>query len=656
MILKIAKSGQNETIAFAASELKRVLSKMDPDAEFMLLSYRKYDPEINNVIWVTDAAEFPMPEVTNPALDDAVSINVHHGVGYITGCNKRSVLIAVYRFLRELGCAFIRPGKDGEVIPKRSLSDINVDVFEAASYRHRSVCIEGAIRQEHVLDMIDWLPKVGMNAYFNQFHNQYFFYERWYGHRNNPTLPINGTCTEKDGEGILLESIAQIKKRDMLYHGAGHGWTASPFGLTGITKDEDIPEDKRQFLALIDGKRTVFNKSMGNTNLCYSDEYVRNTIAEAVADYCAEMPEMDYVHFWLADYGNNHCECENCQKHIPSDFYVMMLNRIDEILTERGIDTKIVFLVYVDLLWAPEEFTLQHPDRFVMMFAPISRTYSTSLAKAKRFDPEKLKPYVRNQLFISPNVGWNIARLHQWQEKFQGVDGFDYDYHFMWDHHKDPGYYKMAEVLFDDMKNLDQIGLNGMVSCQNQRTFFPTGLGMNAMATALWNKTSEFEETAEKYFFDAFGPDGKLLKEHMALLSELFDPSYLRGEKTVVSKEAKEKFDRVPLVIDGFAEIIKRNTSSEQSVRLEAAQLKSWQYLTDHAELCKLLAKTFSYYAAGDFDRGEMMKHTAEAFAQLNERKLQEVFDVCYFIVTINRITKDLVAAANNQKNDVQFE
>lgn len=85
----------------------------------------------------------------------------------------------------------------------------------------------------------------------------------------------------------------------------------------------------------------------------------------------------------------------------------------------------------------------------------------------------------------------------------------------------------MAEILFDDMKSLDKIGLNGMVSCQNQRTFLPTGLGMNAIAAALWDKTAQFEDVAAKYFLDAFGEDGAKVKEYIARLSELSDRSYI---------------------------------------------------------------------------------------------------------------------------------
>jgi hypothetical protein len=226
----------------------------------------------------------------------------------------------------------------------------------------------------------------------------------------------------------------------------------------------------------------------------------------------------------------------------------------------------------------------------------------------------------------------------------------------MWDHHKDLGYYKMAEILFDDMKNLDKIGLNGMISCQNQRVFFPTGLGMNAMAAALWNKNADFEVVAKKYFTDAFGSDGELVKNYMSKLSELFDPPYLRGEKTVVSSKSKAKFDIIPSVVDEFSDVIGRNVSGEGCTRLEYPQVLLWKNLIHHGEICKLSAKTFSYYAAGDFDRGESMKQTAKAYAQLHELELQEVFDVCYFIVTIDRITKDLLASANRQDKDVQFE
>ena len=101
-----------------------------------------------------------IPAVENAELDDAIAINIQNGNGYITGSNPRSVLIAVYRFLREVGCSFVRPGLDGDIIPKKNALEDSVCVAEAASYRHRCICIEGAPNYEHISDLIDWLPKM----------------------------------------------------------------------------------------------------------------------------------------------------------------------------------------------------------------------------------------------------------------------------------------------------------------------------------------------------------------------------------------------------------------------------------------------------------------------------------------------------------------
>ena len=83
--MKFCLLEDNEVVSFAAKELK------------------KYE-------------EF-LPEVEDKYSDDAIYINIENGKGVITGTNPRSVLIGVYRYLNELGCAFIRPGIDNEVIP-----------------------------------------------------------------------------------------------------------------------------------------------------------------------------------------------------------------------------------------------------------------------------------------------------------------------------------------------------------------------------------------------------------------------------------------------------------------------------------------------------------------------------------------------------------
>lgn len=634
MFLKIAKVGYAPAIDFAAEELKRCLAAMDSKLDISVMSFSNYNPNCAGLLWLGVCPEI-VSRVAVPELDDSYRIDVVDGVGAIRGSNPRSVLFGVYRYLKELGCTWVRPGVDGEYIPKRSVENTDIHVDETASYRHRGVCIEGSVGYQHVSDMIDWMPKVGMNAYFNQFNNPVTFYNRWYEHRSSTRLS-GSPLTGDEIAALRDQSVVEIKKRGLLYHAAGHGWTCEPFGIPGEAwepKAYDIPEKSIACLAQVNGKRELWGNVPLNTNLCYSNPRVRSTIADAVAQRCKEVPEIDYVQVWLADGINNHCECEVCRKMRPADWYVTLLNDIDEKLTANNLDTKVVFLLYVDLLWEPQQVKLKNPDRFTLMFAPITRTYSTSIADAEYFDEKNLPPFELNQLKFPESVGENLAWMRRWRKQFGG-DGFDFDYHFMWDHFCDPGYYDMAKTLFKDMQNLHKVGLNGMVSCQNQRVFLPTGLGMTAMATALWNENADFDTMAKAYFKEAFGSDAEAVEGYMQALSAAFDPVYMRGEKPPVNPENAAKLSSVPALLDQYAPLINsrmNDTSLHQSVRA------SWRYLCHHAEICRKYALTFQRKAEGRMEEAAELLEDLKDFAWSLEPELHHVFDSYEFWVSMNR-------------------
>ena len=424
----------------------------------------------------------------------------------------------------------------------------------------------------------------------------------------------------------------EIKKRSLIYHAVGHGWTCEPFGIEGLGWDpveDDIDSKTREYLAKVDGERKLWHGVPLNTNLCYSNPEVRDIIVEDIVNYSKEHPQIDVIQFWLADGSNNQCECDECQQKLPSDFYIMMLNRLDERLTEEELDIKIVFLIYVDLLWAPETERIQNPDRFILMFAPITRTYSHTFSTDKKL-PD-IPPYERNKLKFSPKVEDNLALLRSWQGLFEG-DSFDFDYHYMWDHYYDPGYYQVAKILSDDIKNLKEIGLNGFLSCQTQRAFFPTGLSMYVMGRTLWNKELEFDNLAREYFESAFGEDWNECKNYFKQLSELFDPPYLRGEKETVSQEASEKLSKVCQVVDDFRDIIDKNLEGQ-----DLGHRASWEYLTYHADLVCLLGLTLEARAQGNTAKAKSIWKLTKKYAQEHEDELQSIFDVFLFIHTIER-------------------
>jgi len=625
---RIERCSENPTLVFAAEELVKYIQKINPAIEAAILKSDNTRQLKNTLKLYVENSKNDFPFIKNPSLDDAYNINIKNGTGIIAGSNARSVLLGVYRFLHALGCRWLRAGSDGEIIPKKDISNCDVNISDTASYRHRGVCIEGCCSFTHVQNMIEWLPKVGMNGYFNQFSTPFCFFDYWYHHKNNSNMEVQPTSI--DEITAMVETLTeQIKKRGLLYHATGHGWTCDTIGIPGNSwekKEFNISDDQREMLAMVNGKREVFQGIALNTNLCYSNAKARDKIITAITDYCRIRREVDYLHFWLADESNNQCECDNCKDILPSDFYVKMLNEIDKQLTAENIPTKIVFLVYFDLLWEPKTERLYNQDRFTLMFAPITRTYTKTFSGDNSGSSVDLAPYVRNKLKMPASVEENIARLKRWQNQFTG-DSFDFDYHLIWDQYHDPGGYESARILFEDMKNLDKLNLNGMVSCQVQRVFYPTGLAMNAMAAALWNKNRSFETFALEYFTDMFGEYAPEMHQYFKELSRLFQPAYMRGEKEYVNEESVKLFSEIPMLINKMMPRLLSRMERET----DPYRKKTWFALTIHAQICIYLADALILKAKGLQAAAESKWERMVDYVNRIEPLIHDLFDVMYF-------------------------
>ena len=642
--IRIAIVDDHPTIMFAAAELQRYLAQATGQ-EVDVLDPNAIGRE-TPALWLGLAQHFPdvaLPPAATSAdarFDDAISIATEAANGIICGNNPRSVLLAVYRYLHLLGCRWVRPGTDGEYIPAVDLAHTEVHVAETPSYRHRGICIEGAVSYEHVHDLIDWMPKVGLNAYFVQFREGFTFFDRWYSHMGHPTDQIGGFTIDR-ARAIVRQVAAEAKKRDLVYHAVGHGWTCEPFGIAGLGWEyppEPVPPEAVQYLALVQGKRELWQGIALNTSLCYSNSAVRRIMTDAVVEYARQHPEVDLLHFWLADGANNQCECANCAPTRPSDFYVMMLNDIDRKLSALNLDTRIVFLAYYDLLWPPDHERIQNPDRFVLMFAPITRTYSKTFSTDKALPA--LPPFERNKLAFPDTIEENLALLRAWQAQFvrdggRPADSFDFDYHLMWDHYRDPAYIQMARVLHDDLQLLDSIGLAGFNSCQVQRAFFPTGLPMAMLGWTLWDKTRDFDTIAHDYFAAAFGPEGGAALAYLTQLSGLFDPEYVRGEKSPGGEQAATALGSVASVVASFLPTIERNIDSGT-----VCWGGSWLYLRHHAEIATSLASALRERALGHPATAHLEWSALKQRLWHKEDELHPVLDVYLFTRVYDGIFK----------------
>ena len=619
---------RSETSRFAAEEFSRLIELMDPDCETQV-SAGDAAPEESALRIGLDPALPPPPPVADAAFDDAIRIEVADGAGFITGSNPRSVLIGVYRFFREAGCAFVRPGRNGEFVPERDSSEIKVCVSERAAYRHRGLCLEGSASYENVADLIDLAPKLGFNAYFTQLFRPAFSFRRWYGHQKNPCLPPE-PLADADIDAFVLEYDRELARRGMLHHRIGHGWIPKVLGITSgawheANRDDEADRAKLELTALVNGKRGLFEGSGIDTNFCLSDRRAAELLTDEVVKFARANPQLRCLHFWLADHANNQCECEKCAGKRPADQYVELLNLLDEKLAAAKLDTRIFFLVYLDLLWPPVTAKLRHPERFTLSFAPIRRSYSVPTAEDAGHD---MKPFVRNGFLPDGAAGAALPYLAAWRKTFGG-ECVVFDYHYMWDYLNDPAGTICARIMEQDVADLKKLGLAGMLSCQNQRVFLPNGLGTALMGEALWSGKADFSARAKRYFCAAYGEDGEAAREYLEKLSRDFDPPTLRGEHPVKSAENVIKYRAIPDFIDGFFPTVRRNLEKE----LPSAQRRSWECLAFHARLCKRIAAVLAACAAGDGTGAAEKWEKLKTFVCENEADYKCEFDVFEFIL-----------------------
>lgn len=570
------------TLQFARNELYDYLSRMG-------------HPDLTIELAVADMSAFGLPTAEDPAVDDQYLIDVTGPQGKILGGNERSVLLAVYDYLRAIGCAFLRPGKQFEVVPvKLHNEDFYAQKTVTASLRHRGVCIEGSNSVENILNFIDWLPKVGYNSFFPQFDNPQTFLERYYAKDANPFRPTVEWGQEQSKRVMQAMDEAMLL-RGILQHRMGHGWTAMALGCEGTgweAIEKDFTENERNMMALVNGKQELWYGVPTNTSLCMSNPEAVEAFADEVVKYVRNNPSTDYLHLWLADGSNNHCECENCRGKRPSDHYIDLLNRVDEKLTEAELDVKLVMLLYVDLLWAPQTQRLKHPERFVLLFAPITRTFQ------KSFDEitvaEKEPEFKLNHLKFPSSLEYNLRFLKDWQAATAGCDCFDYDYYLGRYEYGEPTHINMVRIFIRDFKLHKELRMNGVSSCQNLRNHFPNGFSGYAMGQITLDTSKTYEELAAEYYTDCYGAEGLKVLDVMERLSLCFKQDFYNRNLPEKDEEYVEMLKGVPALVDELEALLLAHVPCTFE-----AQEKMWIELKAVADYVRIYARFTSVRAEG---------------------------------------------------------
>lgn len=588
--MNIFKMRCDHTIDFAAEELKKYLRMMMPEQGDIAIGT---DPGASEGFRLGLLSDFGIPFSGNdPKFDDVVHIDADTRGGILAGSNPRSVLFAVYRLLKLNGCRFFYPGPEGEYIPRKALAPTRY--HKLADHRLRGHTIEGCPSMEQVLYYIDFHAKEELNAFglygIDIYHRRY--YAHWHNEMNRSAEDYDGDVAETQWRA-LYES--ELKKRGMLIFSGEHDMIplAMGFDITArhlyISGEKKIEETARPYLALLKGKRDLYRNDIFWTNLCYSNPEVRTMIAEQAVKMAQQRPHLDYLGFTFADGTRNHCECENCRKKRPSDWYIMILNEIDAKFIEHNIPTKILFSFYVDTMFAPTVETLNDPGRFLFQFCPIARSYMESITEDMVF-PEPL-PFRYNGWDRPKNTQEAYALFLEWKKMFPGPYSV-FEYHFWKHQYRDPGTMEFARRVYEDVLSHRVMETCGCMQDGSVKSFFPNGFAEYIYAETMTNRDLDYEKELAAYYTDLYGEDWQAVVSYLTGISQAFSFAYMEGELSVdpnhgphYNPNRAEALRDVSRLCDRLRSVIDARKPGKCRVRGIA-----WRLLHLHTEYCEKLA------------------------------------------------------------------
>ena len=633
-MLTIYKLSAASAIDFAAEELRRYLRMMMPEAGRVQITY---DPLAKDGFRLGLLADLGLPDgdVEDAYMDEIFYADCHEGGGVIAGNNPRAVLLSVYEYLRAQGCRWLYPGVDGEYIPERAAL-LPVSYRKKPSCRYRGMANAAATSQQATMAFVDFLPKIGMNTYMCEFRIPTHYTDSYYNHLHNQENRPPEPVSHRTILAWKRSAESEAERRGLLYHDVGHGFCVDAFGIDSShswykTDECHLPEESRRFLAEVGGRRGFFQGVPINTNFCMSNPEARQKVARCVADYAEGHGNVDLLHVWLADGINNHCECPECVKKIPSDWYIDMLNDIDAEMSARHIPTKIVFLAYVDIVWAPECTTIKNPDRFVFMLAPFTRKYYDSMPKHGM--QVENPPYKRNKIFLAQTLEEYLSFYRDWRRMFGGP-AFAFEYHFCWPEFRDFSKLAEARLIWEEIRLYKSIGIDGVVEDGDLRPFLPHGLQLYTLGRTLLDVDTPFEEIVTDYLFHLYGPDYEKFLAFFEWVGEVFDWRYfaeLGSENRSVGKfyspAAAKKLTGAPALIAEGRALVAEHFNSDIRVQTVAVRL-----LSHYLDLLEKTAELMEKKAKGEDEEATRLLHAFREELGRRECEIEPYFNhCCYF-------------------------
>lgn len=217
---------------------------------------------------------------------DGYLINIFKDEIQIVSQMERGVLYGVYALLKMLGCYFIFPKKEQEVVPHYDSFELEETlIVHNPLFEYRGMCLyqtTGDTRKE-TLEAVDYMAKNNYNLLLTSME------------RKDDTI---GNChgilyceLEEDLRPALQERGIEI---DMSEHSTDYFFPR-----------EELFKDHPEWFSLINGKRVP-------GQICYSNENAVEEYAKAFVRFARRHNEFSFLGTWPLD-GGGYCQCEKCQ-------------------------------------------------------------------------------------------------------------------------------------------------------------------------------------------------------------------------------------------------------------------------------------------------------------------------------------------------------
>ncbi len=178
--------------------------------------------------------------------------------------------------------------------------------------------------------------------------------------------------------------------------------------------------------------------------------------------------------------------------------------------------------------------------------------------------------------------------MRSWQ-KLGIEDTFIFDYHNAGAGLLDGLGADVGAITARDMRDLQDLGIGGMMSCQVVRGFLPTPYLMNVMADVLWNRKLAVKPHRQAVMEAAFGKHAAEVETYLATLVKMTRAEGKYGHKLVTDQGVgtpEQLAELVSFTTDRAARFAKLAQEMKSEVRRT-----SFDIIAVHAEHLRALAR-----------------------------------------------------------------